>query len=111
LGRLRARRGDPRAWEALDEALDLAAPRNELQHVGNVRAVRAEAAWLEGDRERMVVDARAAYPLAVPVRDPLDPRRARALAVAGRRARRAGPRARGASLRAPNPGRLGGCGR
>jgi DNA-binding CsgD family transcriptional regulator len=70
LGRLRARRGDPEAREALDEALELAAPRNELQHIGNVRAVRAEAAWLEGDGERTVDEARAAYQLAVPVRDP-----------------------------------------
>jgi DNA-binding CsgD family transcriptional regulator len=70
LGRLRARRGDPSAWPPLEEALGLAAPRNELQHVGNVRAVRAEAAWLEGDRSRMVAEARAAYPLAAPVGDP-----------------------------------------
>jgi DNA-binding CsgD family transcriptional regulator len=70
LGRLRARRGDPAAWAALDDALALAAPRNELQHIGNVRAVRAEAAWLEGDRSRMIEEARAAYPLALPVGDP-----------------------------------------
>jgi ATP/maltotriose-dependent transcriptional regulator MalT len=69
-GRLRARRGDPEVWLPLDEALELASPRNELQHVGNVRAVRAEAAWLAGDTSRMVAEARAAYPLAVPVGDP-----------------------------------------
>jgi DNA-binding CsgD family transcriptional regulator len=70
LGRLRARRGDPEVWAPLDEALALAAPRNELQFVGNVRAVRAEAAWLEGDRAHMVEEATAAYSLAVPVGDP-----------------------------------------
>jgi DNA-binding CsgD family transcriptional regulator len=70
LGRLRARRGDPDAWSPLAEALELAAPRNELQHIGNLRAVRAETAWLEGDRKRMVNEARAAYPLAVSVGDP-----------------------------------------
>ena len=70
LGRLRARRGDPEVWAPLDEALDLAEPRSELQHIGNVRAVRAEAAWLAGDRASMVTEARAAYPLAVPVGDP-----------------------------------------
>jgi DNA-binding CsgD family transcriptional regulator len=70
LGRLRARRGDPQTWAPLDEALRLAAPRKELQHIGNVRAVRAEAAWLEGDRKRMVAEARHAYPLAVSVGDP-----------------------------------------
>jgi len=70
LGRLRARRGDPQAWEVLDEALALSVPRKELQHIGNVRAVRAEAAWLEGDRRRMVEEAEAAYDLALPVEDP-----------------------------------------
>ena len=70
LGRLRARRGDPEIWAPLDQALDLCAPRSELQHIGNVRAVRAEAAWLAGDQARMVTEARAAYPLAVPVGDP-----------------------------------------
>jgi DNA-binding CsgD family transcriptional regulator len=70
LGRLRARRGDPETWAPLDEALELSAPRSELQHLGNVRAVRAEAAWLEGDATGMVGEAGAAYPLAVPVRDP-----------------------------------------
>lgn len=70
LGRLRARRGDPDVWAPLNEALQLAAQRNELQHIGNVCAVRAEAAWLEGDYQRMVAEAQAAYPLAVPVGDP-----------------------------------------
>jgi DNA-binding CsgD family transcriptional regulator len=70
LGRLRARRGDPDAWTPLDEALELAAPRDELQHIGNVRVVRAEAAWLQGDPKRMVAEAQAAYPLAVLVGDP-----------------------------------------
>jgi DNA-binding CsgD family transcriptional regulator len=70
LGRLRARRGDSQAWAALDEALELAAPRNELAHVGNVRAARAEAAWLEGDRARTADEAAAAYPIALPVGDP-----------------------------------------
>ena len=69
LGRLRARRGDPEVWAPLDEALELCAPRGELQHVGNVRAARAEAAWLAGDRARMVAEAQAAYPIAVPVGD------------------------------------------
>jgi len=69
LGRLRARRDDPEVWEPLDQALALAAPRNELQHIGNVRAARAEAAWLAGDTARMVAEARAAYALALPVGD------------------------------------------
>jgi hypothetical protein len=70
LGRLRARRGEPQTWPPLDEALRLAAPRKELQHIGNVRAVRAEAAWLEGDHKRMIAEAQHAYPLAVSVGDP-----------------------------------------
>lgn len=70
LGRLRARRGDPDPWPPLDEALALSAPRSELQHVGNVRAIRAEAAWLAGDTTRMVAEAGAAYELALASQDP-----------------------------------------
>lgn len=64
LGRLRARRGDPDAG-ALDEALALALPTKALQRVGPVRAARAEAAWLAGDRERARREAEAAWELAV----------------------------------------------
>ena len=65
LGRLRARRGDPAAFDVLDEALELARPGGHLQRLGHVYAARAEAAWLAGDRERAVEEARAAYPLAL----------------------------------------------
>jgi DNA-binding CsgD family transcriptional regulator len=65
LGRLRARRGDPEVWAALDEALELAAPTGQLQRLGPVRAARAEAAWLEGHPERALEEARAAYDLAL----------------------------------------------
>jgi DNA-binding CsgD family transcriptional regulator len=65
LGRLRARRGDPGAWEALDEALAVAEPGGHLQRLGHVRAARAEAAWLGDDPDRAVEEARAAYPLAL----------------------------------------------
>lgn len=51
LGRLRARRGDPGAWESLDEALALALPTGEIERIGLVAAARAEAAWLEGRHE------------------------------------------------------------
>ena len=64
LGRLRARRGDPDAWEALDEALAMADRTATLQRVGPVRAARAEAAWLAGDVARCGVEARAAFDLA-----------------------------------------------
>lgn len=63
LGRVRARRGDPGADDVLDEALELARPGGHLQRLGHVRAARAEAAWLVGDREQMLGEARAAYNL------------------------------------------------
>jgi DNA-binding CsgD family transcriptional regulator len=65
LGRLRARRGDPDVWAALDEALALSEPTATLQRVGPVRAARAEAAWLAGDLERAGDEAAAAFDLAV----------------------------------------------
>ena len=65
LGRVRARRGDPGAFDALDEALELARPGGHLQRLGHVHAARAEAAWLAGDAERAAEEARAAYPLAL----------------------------------------------
>jgi DNA-binding CsgD family transcriptional regulator len=49
LGLVRARRGDPGQWEALDEAWALAEPTGELPRLGSVAAARAEAAWLMGD--------------------------------------------------------------
>lgn len=65
LGRLRARRGDPGAFDELDEALAIAMPGGHLQRLGHVHAARAEAAWLAGDPERAVEEARAAYDLAL----------------------------------------------
>lgn len=65
LGRLRARRGDPDADSALEEALELAAPTQTLQRLAPVRAARAEAAWLRGDHEAAAAEAIAAYDLAV----------------------------------------------
>ena len=44
LGRVRARRGDPGVWSALDEARDLA----QGAGAGSFHVARAEAAWLEG---------------------------------------------------------------
>jgi DNA-binding CsgD family transcriptional regulator len=64
LGRLRARRGDPDAWEALDEALEMAESTATLQRIAPVRAARAEAAWLAGDLTRSGGEAVAAFPLA-----------------------------------------------
>ena len=70
LGRLRVRRGDPEAWPPLDEALDLALGTGTLQRLAPVRAARAEAAWYEGDLERVRSEATAAFDLAVQARHP-----------------------------------------
>ena len=48
LGRVRARRGDPGTWEALDAARELASQAGTLQRVAPMLAARAEARWLEG---------------------------------------------------------------
>ncbi|WP_420628983.1 helix-turn-helix transcriptional regulator [Candidatus Leptofilum sp.] len=65
LGRLRSRRGDPGAWEALDEAIDLAEETQTLQRIAPVRAASAEAAWLAGNPERTLAEAQATYQFAL----------------------------------------------
>lgn len=65
LGRLRIRRGDPDAWQALDEALELAQGTRTLQRLAPVRAARAEAALARGDPELAGEEARAALELAL----------------------------------------------
>jgi DNA-binding CsgD family transcriptional regulator len=60
LGIIRARRGDPGAFEALDEALELGEPFEEMQMLLPVRIARAEAAWLSGDQARAVAEIGAA---------------------------------------------------
>jgi DNA-binding CsgD family transcriptional regulator len=65
LGKLRARRGDPGVWMALDEARDLAAGSGTLQRVVPMHAARAEAAWLEGRLDEAVREATASLPLAI----------------------------------------------
>ena len=64
LARLRARRGDPDAWVALDEALEMAERTATLQRVAPVRAARAEAAWLAGDATRAREEAAVPFLLA-----------------------------------------------
>jgi DNA-binding NarL/FixJ family response regulator len=61
LGLVRARRGDPGVWEPLDEALALAAPRDEMQWIAPVAIARAEAAWLEGRSEFAIAETEAAH--------------------------------------------------
>lgn len=65
IGRVRARRGDPGAMDALDEALELAWPGGHLQRLGHVHAARVEASWLAGDPEHALAEARATYELAL----------------------------------------------
>ena len=49
LGVIRARRGEPGAWEYLDEAADVADAAGEPQWIIGVRLARAEARWLQGE--------------------------------------------------------------
>lgn len=70
LGHLRIRRGDPDADLALEEARLLAGPNPELQRFGTLAAVRAEAAWLAGDLDGVVREAKPAYELVCRRRDP-----------------------------------------
>ena len=63
LGRLRAARGQPGIWEALDEAKELADRTMELQRLGPVAIARAEAAWLAGDLAASAKEARPTYEL------------------------------------------------
>lgn len=65
LGLLRTRRGDPGAREALDEVRRLAVPTGEQHRIAPVAAARAEAAWLDGDSERIVEEVRPAFELAL----------------------------------------------
>jgi DNA-binding CsgD family transcriptional regulator len=65
LGLLRARRGDPGQWSALEEAWALAEPTGELPRLGPVAAARAEAAWLDGDRDGVDDATEGALELAV----------------------------------------------
>jgi DNA-binding CsgD family transcriptional regulator len=71
-GLVRARRGDPGVWDALDAALALAEPTGELQRLGPVRLARAEAAWSSGAHERARAEAEAVLELTLDVGTPWD---------------------------------------
>jgi ATP/maltotriose-dependent transcriptional regulator MalT len=62
-GLIRARRGDPGAWESLDAARALAEPTGEIQQIAPVVAARAEAAWLEGRGVELAGETGAALEL------------------------------------------------
>jgi DNA-binding CsgD family transcriptional regulator/tetratricopeptide (TPR) repeat protein len=70
LGRLYARKGDPRAWKFLDDALEIAGPTRMVMYLSPVYAARAEAAWLEGDQDRARNEARSGLDLAVAKQHP-----------------------------------------
>ena len=53
LGRVQARRGQPRAARLLSSAWKLAVQLDELQRLGPAAAARAEDAWLRGDHARV----------------------------------------------------------
>jgi DNA-binding CsgD family transcriptional regulator len=61
----RTRRGQAGAWPALDEALAIASASGSLYRVGPIRAARAEAAFLAGDRAAAATEAGAALDLAL----------------------------------------------
>jgi DNA-binding CsgD family transcriptional regulator len=65
IGLVRARRGDPGSWEALDEALALVERSGELQRLAPVSAARAEAAWLEGAPDKIADATETAFELAL----------------------------------------------
>ncbi len=70
LGLVRARRGDPDPWTPLDEALQLAGPRRELQWIAPVAIARAEAAWLEGRNDAAAAATDAALEFSVSKNSP-----------------------------------------
>ena len=70
LGWVRVRRGDPGSAALLDEAYTLALTTGELQRIAPVAAARAEAAWLRGNHEQCLAEARVGYDLALAHRDP-----------------------------------------
>jgi tetratricopeptide (TPR) repeat protein len=70
LGLVRARRGRSGVWQALDEALALAAPTGELQRLAPVAAARAEAWWLEGRLEQIEDELHDALSFAVEAEQP-----------------------------------------
>src|SRR5215211_1719211 len=72
LGQVYARRGSPEAAATLDEALALAERTGKLLRLGPVRAARAEAALLNGDSERALVEALAVRDLVFERGNPWD---------------------------------------
>jgi len=70
LGWVRVRRGDPGSAAVLNEARTLALATGELQRIVPVAAARAEAAWLVGNLEQCLAEARVGYDLVLAHRYP-----------------------------------------
>ena len=70
LGHIRTRRGDPQAQAALEEAWALGGAAQELQRVGTIAAIQAEAAWLTGDGEGVRRVVEPVYAMVCQRRDP-----------------------------------------
>ena len=105
LGRVRARRGDPKAGEALDEALALAEQTGALMRLGPVRAARAEAALLAGETASEPGKKPGRARARLIAGQSLGTRRNRLAALASRRARSSRRRA-GRTVRPADRGRL-----
>jgi DNA-binding CsgD family transcriptional regulator/tetratricopeptide (TPR) repeat protein len=65
IGVIRARRGEPEAWPPLDEALALIELSRELGRLAPVAAARAEAAWLDGEPQKIARATEEAFELAL----------------------------------------------
>jgi DNA-binding CsgD family transcriptional regulator/tetratricopeptide (TPR) repeat protein len=87
LGTILVRRGEPSAWECLDEAIEYADGAGEPQSIVPVRLARAEAFWLEGH----LADARRETELADDAAAGCDPWHRGAVAVWLRRTGSARP--------------------
>jgi tetratricopeptide (TPR) repeat protein len=85
LGHLRVRRGDPHAEPVLSEARELAMQARELQRVVPVASARIESAWLKGDLEQVMSEARFVLEMGKGTRRPLALRRICILDLARRR--------------------------
>ncbi len=68
LGHLKARQGHPDASRWLDQARELALPTGEFQRIGPVAVARAEAAWWNGQPERVLQEIQPAETLIDPAK-------------------------------------------
>lgn len=70
LGHVRVRRGDPDATRLLAEAHELAIKTKEPQRIAPVASAHAEIAWLKGDLEQLMEEARFVQEIAKGDNDP-----------------------------------------